>query len=308
MDTHQDYDREAHDELAGSHRVAGALTALEDSLSAAIPGLRILDREVELDGGPGGTVDFAGTDEDGRLVLVCLIDDAVGSGDGAALAALDLLAMARSHGYLLARHLEVGEDAACELGVRCVLVAEVFGERLLKRLAIFGEGLDLFRLRTLRSARGARTYLVPQFTPFSTGSGLPVAPARRTQDEFLDDLGPHHRGTAELLFLRMQRMDSEFDLRFGEDSAEWTFHGRDFLRLQHTGGELIARVQPGGGPRPLDNEGAVEALVEQAFGAYVRLLGLFDEADSAYDLANSSGPDLGAGTVLTADEIAAFQS
>ncbi|MDF1799296.1 MAG: hypothetical protein P1V81_08990 [Planctomycetota bacterium] len=308
MEIHPDFEREAHEELAGSHRAAGALNALEDSLAAVIPGLRILDRELELDGGPGGSVDFAGTDQDGRLVLVALVDDAAGSGDAAALAALDLLALARSHGYLLARHLEVRESAACELGVRCVLVAEVFGERLLKRLSIFGEGLDLFRLRTLRSARGARTYLVPQFAGFTQNPGLPVVPPRRTQEDFLDDLEPHLRETAELLFLRMQRMDSEFDLRFGEDSAEWTFHGRDFLRLQHSGGELIARVQPGGGPRHLDNEAAVESLVEQAFGSYVRLLGLFDEADSAYELANQSGLDLGAGTVLSADEIAAFQA
>ena len=293
-------------EPAGSPSNPGALGALEDGLAGAIPGLRILDRELEFamptESGRG-RIDLAGVDGEGRVVLVALLED--GSGDAAALAALDLLALAHAHGPLLARHLEVAETTGLAGGARCVLVAEDFGPLLLSRLAPFRDRIDLLRLCTLRSARGTRTYLV---TVEDEGRAVvPPLPARCSREDFLEPLAPEPRRLVELLLERMQRMDSEFDLRFTHESADWAFHGRDFLTLELGDEGLIGRVLPGGSAQTLDGERAVERLVEQAFGTYVRLLGLFDEAETAYE-PGGGGPAGDPGSVLTAEEIAAFQA
>ena len=258
----------------------GALSALEDGLACAVPGLRILDRELEFampaeDG--RGRIDLAGVDGEGRMVLVALVED--GASDAAALVALDLLGLGHAHGALLARHLDVPEDPGLAGGPRCVLVAEDFGPRLLTRLAPFRDRLDLLRLCTLRSARGSRTYLVT--VEADGAASVPVVPARCTREEFLGPLAQQPRRVVELLLERMQRMDSEFDLRFSHERADWAFHGRDFLSVAIGAEGLLARVQPDGAEQVLDDEAAVERLVEQAFGAYVRLLGLFDGADRA---------------------------
>ena len=79
---------------------------LETNLAAQIPGMRLLDRQIELDikRGVAGRVDFAGVDGDGRMVMVLLVDL---DGDTAALGAIDLYVVAQRHSALLARHMDL---------------------------------------------------------------------------------------------------------------------------------------------------------------------------------------------------------
>jgi len=274
-----------------------AVAALEDNLAAQIPGLRLLDRQLELDSKQGarGRVDFAGTDSEGHLVLVALVED---DGAAAALAALDLAVLARRHGQLLTRHL--GLDPAAASAPRLVLVSEKYDELLLARLSAFGGLFELLAIETLRSERGARTYLVP---PLSAGRTPTPSPALVTREAFLAGLDEHQRVPAELLFARLQRMDSEVRAVFRPGGVRWTFQGRDFLGASVDGGRLVGFVLPGGEDRVLDSVDRVEELVEHAFGAYVRLLGLFEEEEVVEVEPAAGVPTM----LLTPEEIAAFQ-
>lgn len=274
-----------------------ALATLEANLAAQILGLRILDRQLELESkrGAAGRVDFAGTDGEGRLVLIALVEDA---SDAASLAALDLAVLARRHGALIARHL--GLDPATAVEPRLILVAEKYDELLLARLSAFGELFELFAIETLRSDRGAQTYLVP---PASAGRSAAASPEAITRESFLAGLQERHRVPAELLLARLERMDSEIAITFTEAGVRWSFHGNDFLGAAVSGEQLVGFLLPGGEDVVLDSVDAVEGLVEQAFGGYVRLLGLFDESD-----APQATPPEPTGTLLTEEEIAAFQA
>ena len=283
---------------------------LETNLAALVPGLRILDRQLELSfkGGSSGRVDFAGTDAEGHLVLVLLLD---GSGDSAALAALDLFVLARRHAALVARHLEL--DPSQTGPPRLILVADSFDDQLVGRLAVLEPAFELFSIEVLRSERGARSYLVPHATtPRTNGDEL----VRVTREAFMEGLGERQRAPAELLIDRLARMDSEVKPRYSDDGVRWTFQGHEFLGLALQGDELVGFVLPAGRDMRLDSQESVEHLVEAAFGAYVRLLGLapgpetdlgsapFGAADS--DDGPGAGPD--DGPLLSAEEIAAFQA
>ena len=126
---------------------------------------------------------------------------------------------------------------------------------------------------------------------------LEIAP-----EEFLHSLGAPARDVAEVLLARMQRMDSEFDVYFTEAGGKWSFNGRDFLRIDLRSDRIIGRVLPSGPPLVLEDTIAVESLVEEAFTAYVRLLGLLNDAEEVIEVSPPMGEPL-----LSAEEIAAFQ-
>jgi len=274
-----------------------ALATLETNLAAQIPGLRLLDRQLEMESkrGAAGRVDFAGTDGEGRLVLIALVED---QSDAASLAALDLAVLARRHGALIARHL--GLDAAAAAEPRLILVSEKYDELLLARLSAFGELFELFAIETLRSDRGAQTYLVP---PMAGGRPQSGSGPILTRETFLGGLEERHRVPAELLLARLQRMDSEIAIQFTEAGVRWTFHGHDFLGAAVDGERLGGFVLPEGQSVVLDSVDAVEGLVERAFGAYVRLLGMFDDSDLGAGSSSDPGEPL-----LSQEEIAAFQA
>ena len=93
---------------------------LERGLAESVPGLEVLDRELQL--GEKSCADLAGIDASGRLVFVMLVD---GDGDASALAVLDALAYARENGALLARHWKSAR-LRTELEAQVVLVADHF--------------------------------------------------------------------------------------------------------------------------------------------------------------------------------------
>lgn len=277
---------------------SGVLEALEAGLAASIDGLTILDRELAFEG--TGRVDFAGIDGDGRLVLVLLLDDNL---DTASAEALDLAVIAARHGDLIARHMDV-LDRTAGLPVRLALVMESVNPRLRARLSMLRSGFELFELQSLNSMRGQRTYLVPvhsgqvdEPTSKNQQQTLEIAP-----EEFLDSLGAPARDAAEVLLARMQRMDSEFDVHFTQDGGKWSFNGRDFLRIDLRSDRIIGRVLPSGPPLILEDTISVESLVEEAFTAYVRLLGLFDDTEEVIEVSQPMSEPL-----LSPEEIAAFQ-
>lgn len=286
------------DESVYEPSTSGVLEALEASLATSIDGLAILDRELTFAG--AGRVDFAGIDGDGRLVLVLLLDDNLNT---ASAEALDLAVIAEHHGDLIARHMDV-LDRTAGLPVRLALVMESFNPRLRARLAVLRSGFELFELQSLSSMRGQQTYLVPVESGHVEGAAamdqpqtLEIAP-----EEFLHSLGAPARDVAEVLLARMQRMDSEFDVYFTEAGGKWSFNGRDFLRIDLRSDRIIGRVLPSGPPLVLEDTIAVESLVEEAFTAYVRLLGLLNDAEEVIEVSPPMGEPL-----LSAEEIAAFQ-
>ncbi|MFT5081479.1 MAG: hypothetical protein ACI84E_002141, partial [Planctomycetota bacterium] len=217
--------------------------------------------------------------------------------------ALDLAVIAGRHGDLLARHLDVLDRTAGQ-PARLVLVAESIAPRLRARLAMLRTGFELFELQSLNSMRGQKTYLVPVHTGqidelavVEKHQNLEIAP-----EEFLASLEAPARDGAEVLLARMQRMDSEFDVHFTHAGGRWSFNGRDFLRIDLRSDRLIGRVLPGGPPLVLEDTIAVESLVEEAFTAYVRLLGLFDDTEEVIEVSPPLGEPL-----LSPEEIAAFQ-
>ena len=283
---------------------AGVLEALESGLAASIDGLTILDRELAFDG--SGRVDFAGIDGEGRLVLVLLLDD---NPDTACAEAMDLAVIAGRHGDLIARHLDVSDRSSGQ-SARLALVAESIAPRLRARLAMLRTSFELFELQSLHSMRGHQTYLVP----VPTGQvDAPTAPGREQHqeiapEEFLASLSAPARDAAEVLVARMQRMDSEFDVKFNPAGGKWSFQGRDFLGIDLRNDRIIGRILPGGPPLVLEDTMAVESLVEEAFTAYVRLLGLFDATEEVIEAAAPLG-EMGelSEPLLSPEEIAAFQ-
>ena len=279
--------------------VDNPIQELETNLAAQIPGLRLLDRQIELDikRGVAGRVDFAGVDGDGRMVMVLLVDL---DGDTAALGAIDLYVVAQRHSALLARHMDLDPESACP--PRLILVAEAFDDLFLARLQALGNPFELLSIETLRSERGARSYLVPHFGVSGTGNRPSEAVS---QEAFLAGMSERQRVPAELLVSRLARMDSEVKVRFEQNNARWTFQGHEFLGLRIVGEELVGFVLPVGDDHMLDSVEGVESLVESAFGAYVRLIGI-----EPYELpkARPSKAFESQSPLLSAEEIAAFQA
>ncbi|MDP6956499.1 MAG: hypothetical protein QF599_11040, partial [Planctomycetota bacterium] len=81
-------------------RLEGLRASLEESLIESLPGLVVLDRDLDYGGDVG--VDLVAADPAGALTLVLLTE---GGGEQPILAALDVLAFARREGPLLERHL-----------------------------------------------------------------------------------------------------------------------------------------------------------------------------------------------------------
>jgi hypothetical protein len=275
------------------------LEVLEASLSEAIDGLVILDRELSFEG--TGRVDFAGIDGEGRLVLVVLLDD---DPNTASLEAMDLAVICKRHSSLIAKHLGVPELG---LAPCCALVTEHLDQRLMQRLELVSASFEFFELQSLVSERGSRTYLVPAAIAPGVLADTETRDATEiSAEDFLQDLTSDSQEYLGILVSRMQRMDSEFDMIFTRDAGHWGFNGREFLRIERSGERVLGCVLPSGKPAMLDDEGSVEQLVEEAFSAYVRLLGLFDEdiveiEDAFEDPGISSEP------LLSPEEIAAFQ-
>jgi hypothetical protein len=275
-----------HDELA----------AVISAVEAALPGLEVLDRALEFD--DGARADLAGVDASGRLVLVQLASD---DGDRAALEALDLFALARRNPELFARHLQTAKIVV-RLEPRVLVIVEPADVRLAQRLAsLSGAGLEVFELRSVRSAAGHSSYLLPR-CPGVHDRGADAPPP--SLERFLDGLPPERIDLARSLCDRLARLDDELRTEVGPEAVGWYFQDRLLVRLESRGTRLRGAVGPRGLLRDLDTDRDADELLESALSRLVEEVG---HARPAPDPTEAGAPRPEPIALLTAEELDAFR-
>lgn len=268
------------------------LAAVASAVEAALPGVDVLDRALDLD--DGARADLAGVDASGRLVLVQLAAESI---DRAALDALDLLSLARRSPELFVRHL-ASDRIAPRLEPRVVVILEPDGARLAERLSPLAvAGLELFELRTVRSAAGERSHLLPRANPAFQEAGAPGL----SLDRFVESLAPERQDLGRSLCERLARLDDELRTEVGMQSVAWYFQDRLLVRLEARGARLRGAVGPRGELRDLGSARAADELLEEALSRLV-------------DEVGEGRPDAGSGAarhepiaLLTAEELEAFR-
>lgn len=243
------------------------------ALEEALPGVRMLDQDLELEG--GGRADAAGVDNAGRIVLALVAGD---DEDATALAVLEALSSGRRHADLIGRHLGARRVRA-DLGPRVVLVVPPEAERLVGRLAALrGQGLEILEIRGVKSRRGERSYLVP----VETGDVVDLRPDPGAE-AFLDALPPEGeaplsegqaglRELGELLVERMGRLDDELSVRASTGAVAWSLGEEVLVRAEQKGETLRASVGPAHKARAVTSVGELEAVLEAAMERMVELL------------------------------------
>ena len=271
----------------------GVAQALASGLADVLLGFEVIDRDLAFD--EGGRADLVGVDGSGRPVLVLVGGE---DSDRIALEVLDTLSYARRHAVLLARHLRSprlrpGAEA------RLLLVQPSPDPRLVDRLLpLLGRGVEIFGVRTLSSAGGERSYLVPLEPPRPSGGlGRP-----QSGGAFLEDLSGMQRELCRTLVQRMRRLDDELEVEGGPSGILWSVQGETLAQVERGEGGLRGGVAPDFEPRRLVAERDVDRFVESAMTRLVQLLGDDGAGPEPGGLEAFEGEEL-----LTADEIAAFR-
>jgi hypothetical protein len=257
-----------------------------------VPGIEILDRDLVFD--DGGRADLAAVDPNGNLYLVLLAD---GDADTVVLDALDALAFAEKNAVLLARHLR-RKRAIRSTQVLVICLEQ--DERLFVRfLPLLSRGVGLYRIRTLKSASGEHSYLVPWGKP----------EGRSSVEGFVQALSSDHAGLVHSLVDRISRLDAELEPQAVNGSLVWRADGVDLLRLEARDDAIETTLMQEGYPRRLASQEDVEDLTERALQ---RLVSLWDakgepgEKDAEVD-EPPADPMPREGPVLTTEEINAFR-
>lgn len=239
----------------GADREHEGSEALVAQLRDALPGFTPLDRDVDLG---EVRIELVGRSDDGRLVLVRRVErvDEVVVGE-----LLDLLAAARTHAGLLARHLGTGTE---EDGPSVVLVAEEVDDRSARRLAALDQAVQVLEVRRVTSERATSTFLVAR-------GESPEAPGPAAVGERLTDLAPDDRRRVELLVDRLRRVDDELTLASTEEGFEWRWRGRPIAVLVLDAGVARMTVE-GQEPRAIESDDAVESLVDQSIARWMRVM------------------------------------
>ncbi|MEM7311133.1 MAG: hypothetical protein AAF682_30965 [Planctomycetota bacterium] len=268
------------------------LEAVGAALEAALPGLQVLDRGLEFD--ERSHAELAGVDGAGHLVLVRLAGE---DADRSAVEALDLVAFARHHVGLIARHLGSGRIAPA-LEPRVLIVLEPGDTLLASRLEpLVGRGIELLELRSVRSAAGDRAYLVPlHVEQHPTADASPA-----TVERFLAALPPDREEVGRLLCSRLARLDDELRLEATPESVAWFFQDQLLARLDAKGGLLRAAVGPRGRMREIAGAREADELLESALSRLVEEVGRAPD-----DLPVPVQPPDGM-PLLTPEEIEAFR-
>ena len=279
----------------------GVLAALEHGLSEALPGVDILDRDLELDAAV--RADLVAVDPVGRLVLVLVVGEEV---ERAVFDTLDVLAFARSNRSLLVRHI-ASRRVDPGLEPRVVLVDPACDEQLADRLApLAPAGIEVFGVRTLRSAAGERSYLV-------RANDDPGAAGEAGVQAFLDALPLPLREIGAELADRMSRLDDELFATGDAQALVWRWNGEVLARLEASGDRLTASVGPGHDPSPVRGAADVEGVLEEALAHLVADFEGRRHASVPAHLEDRSVPNTPAadllpdGPLLTDEEIQAFQ-
>jgi hypothetical protein len=241
-----------------------SLESLLEALERLHPGLRVLDRDLEL--APGRSVQLVAVDELGQLLLVLA---AAEDDEGALLSTLDALSLAERDRALVAEHCGLTEfDAG--IPARVIVISERFSERFLGRLGGFpGDLLGLYEVRTLSSASGRRAHLVPAGAHQQAQASKPRP---TTEIEFGASLRADQRALLERLLQRATRIDAQIarSVRAGELTLELDRQALCWLRS--TRGALFGKLPAGEGQGPLSriaNAQELETFLESLVEVYV---------------------------------------
>lgn len=276
----------------------GVLTALEAGLNEAMPGLEVLDRNLEFD--DRVRADLAAVDPRGRLLVVLVAhEDPL----QALMQTLDVLAYLRLNSMLLLRHL-ASRQVDERLEPRVVLIDSANDEVLAARLApLHSSGVLLYGVRTLRSSGSERSYLVSH----GEALGKPEDPEVAIRS-FMEALPAQVRALAQRLGERMDALDDQLNGSCDENALIWRWNGMVVARLECRGDRLLASVAPAHQPLLIEDPEAIELLLERA------LARLMEEYESSAEESRDLPPGLGSlpqgatEPLLTDDEIRAFHS
>jgi len=277
---------------------AADLEAVAGAVEEALAGVRILDRALVFD--DGSRADLAGVDSSGRVVLVRLASD---DGDRATLGVLDLMAFARGHVELIARHLGAPRSTAT-VDPRVIVILEPADEVLAARLgAVTGAGLELYDLRTVKSAAGERAYLVARSSGMVSGVDV-----QATLQRFLDTLPPEKEQLGRELVARLARLDDELRTEATADAVAWFFRDRPLVRLESKSGRLSGAVGSDGRALDLSAPRDADELLEAAVTRLMEEVGRLDEGGEDGDEPDAAlegrEPPL---ALLSPEEIEAFR-
>jgi len=288
----------------------GALSALASGLEEIVPGIEILDRDLVFD--EGGRADLACVDPSGKLYLVLLAD---AEADRIVLDALDAYTFAEKNGALLARHL--GRKRGIR-NIQVLVICLEATERLYERFALLrARGVGLYRVRSVQSASGEHSYLVPW------GDAEPGA-SRASIDHFLARLSAPEVALVRGLREKLSRLDESLGPETHNGSLVWRAEGEELLRLEPGADGLEAFLTPETSPRRLSAEHDLDGLAEDALQRLVlrwgtggpRPAGETDLPDSSTQEGGSepepsseplAGDPVGDGPILTPEEIDAFR-
>jgi hypothetical protein len=271
----------------------GFRTGPLEALQEALPGLELLDSDLDLGAGP--RADLVGVDGDGRATAVLLVD---GGDPDVALRALDALAWLARHRAQLAEHLGSPRlDPALDPLV--VLVAERYEERALERLAgLARDSVRCFERSTVASARAERTFLTPARFPF--GDAAPADPTGIRS--LLRALSPESAALASGLLRRLERIDDDIECAPDGQGQSWALEGERLCALHADQGALQGSV----GRRAasaLRSEREIDRFLEEVVGYFAHLL---QPSPPASGDGGADAFDPGA-QLLSPEEIAAFQ-
>ena len=275
--------------------------AVERGLGEVVPGLEILDRDLEL--AEDLTVQLVGRDARGHLVLVLVVE---GDADGLTVVALEALRQARAQRSLLSRHL--GDPRLRgDLPERVYLISDSFDDLVVGRLTpLLGDAIELFEVRTVRSARGENAYLV---RIHSSAEG-PAAAESESTSVFLAALPEEVRDVARIVVRRLSRVDDELDRSSTRQQVLWRSGEAVLARLGWEDGLLRGSVPSRGSAFPLRSERDVDPFVEEVVSSYVENLRASPHTDLQPPL-EEGRPPLAAlaveQAVLTSDELDAFR-
>jgi len=268
---------------------------LESGLAEALPGLRIVDRELSL--GESFIADLVGIDATGRLTLVL-----VSSEDGVelVLATLDALAYAREHFELIAKHLGQRELRS-DLEARVVLIAESFSPQVVSRLSpLLGAQLMMFERRALTSTNSSAAYLVSVDQPGVRGARL----ATSDSEDFLRELPQELRETADLVITRLQRIDGDLVFAPTPEGLQWRTDTDVLCTLRTPGNQLEATINPDGSTHTIQSGSEIDRFLEEALSRYVEM---GEDGHEEPELADVTVTPHVRQSVLTAAELEAFR-
>jgi len=187
----------------------GSEAELLSALELHVPGLVLVDRDLEIvrGAGAGRAAALVGRASGGLLVL---IEELTGPSDKAALRALELVALVREHASALLRRFE------CQCGPALVWIASEGARELGTLLApLLGRDLQLYSITQLKTSSGTRFALAPVT---GTRADVPLP----TREDFLAELDLGTRPLAEQLWERLSAPALAAHAEIGSAGARWS--------------------------------------------------------------------------------------